>query len=415
MPLPPGTRLGRYEIREILGAGGMGEVYRAVDASLQRDVAIKVLPEEFASDADRLRRFQQEALATATLNHPHVVAVYDVGAHERGAFVVTELLEGRTLRDVLAAGPLPLRKAIDYATQIANGLAAVHEKGIVHRDLKPENVFVTRDERVKILDFGIARVVRGATFADAETADATATMPGSILGTVGYMSPEQVRGEVADHRSDIFAFGVILYEMLTRRRAFQRETAPGTLAAILHDDPPEWTGDGTLASLRMMRLVRRCLEKSPGARFQSARDLMLVLSDEVTDSSLAAVVPQRRSRLAIVGVAGAVFFTALGAWIGPSLHTNTSVASDSALPTTFKLSLPDGATLPGGGTGPPVISHDGQRIAAVLTRDNVNQLHVLNLASDEWQLLPGTDNAREPFFSPDGRQVAFMTGNTLMR
>ena len=265
MPLAPGTQLGRYEIREILGAGGMGEVYRAHDAGLQRQVAIKVLPEAFASDADRLRRFQQEALATATLNHPHIVAVYDVGTHEHGAFVVTELLEGRTLREVLNAGPLPVRKAVDYATQIASGLAAVHEKGIVHRDLKPENVFVTRDERVKILDFGIARVLGAAPLADSETVPANATMAGSILGTVGYMSPEQVRGESADHRADIFAFGVILYEMLTRRRAFQRDTAPETLAAILHDDPPSWTGDGTALSLRMMRLVQRCLEKAPHA------------------------------------------------------------------------------------------------------------------------------------------------------
>ena len=221
MSLSPGVRLGRYEIVGPVGAGGMGEVYRAHDSGLKRDIAIKVLPEAFAADADRLRRFEQEALATAALNHPNIMAVYDVGTHAGRPYVVAELLDGRTLWDLLAAGPLPLKKAVDYAAQITSGLAAAHEKGIVHRDVKPANLFVTANERVKILDFGIARIVRdGAPDAGAESATAAApTLAGAVLGTVGYMAPEQVRGEAVDHRADIFSFGAVFYEMVARRRA----------------------------------------------------------------------------------------------------------------------------------------------------------------------------------------------------
>src|SRR5947209_15912042 len=240
MALSTGTKLGPYEIQSLLGAGGMGEVYRARDTRLRRDVAIKVLPVSLLHDPERLRRFEQEAQAAAALNHPNILAVFQMGTYEGAPYLVTELLDGGTLRDILRRGPLPLRKAIDYCVQIAHGLAAAHEKGIVHRDLKPENMFITSDGRAKILDFGLARQMFAFARADltnSPTLDRH-TDPGTVLGTVGYMSPEQVRGEAGDHRSDIFSFGAVLYELLSGRRAFQRGTAAETMTAILREDPP---------------------------------------------------------------------------------------------------------------------------------------------------------------------------------
>jgi serine/threonine protein kinase/tetratricopeptide (TPR) repeat protein len=272
------TRLGPYEIVAPLGAGGMGEVYRARDVRLGRDVAVKVLPEAFAGNPDRLGRFEREARALAALSHPNILAIHDYGTHESITYVVTELLEGETLRSRLARGPLSGREAIEVAAAVAEGLGAAHAKGIIHRDLKPENLFLTADGRVKVLDFGLARVETPAG-AESETSPVVAarTDAGSVMGTVGYMSPEQVRGQTADARSDIFSFGCVLYEMVTGRRAFQRETAAETLTAILHDEPPasSTSGDPPLAELD--RLIRQCLAKNLSQRPQSARDLSLAL------------------------------------------------------------------------------------------------------------------------------------------
>ena len=246
MRLSPGTRVGPHEVLDLLGAGGMGEAYRAKDLRLGREVAIKVLPANAVGNPDRLRRFEQEARAAGSLNHPNVVAIFEIGLHEGAPFVVSELLAGETLQDLLAGGPLPLRKVVDYATQISNGLAAAHDKGIVHRDLKPNNVFVTREGLVKLLDFGLAKVRpeldRDPTGTE-DTADGN-TAPGTVLGTAGYMSPEQIRGQVVDQRSDIFSLGAILYEMLAGRRAFHADAAVETMHAILKDDPPEITRSG---------------------------------------------------------------------------------------------------------------------------------------------------------------------------
>ncbi|MGE0811763.1 MAG: protein kinase [Vicinamibacterales bacterium] len=277
MALSPGSRLGPYEIVSALGAGGMGEVYRAHDARLGRDVAIKVLPAAFASDADRLRRFDQEARAAAALTHPNVLAVFDVHTTGEVPYLVSELLEGESLREALLRGPLPPRTAVALAVQIARGLAAAHQKGIVHRDLKPANVFVTADGRAKILDFGLARVadVRDADAVMTTLPAAPATHPGAVLGTVGYMSPEQARGEPADARSDIFALGVVCYEMLAGRRTFAGGSEIEVLSAILRDDPPELPADLVPAPLE--RIVRRCLEKPPAQRFQSASDVAFAL------------------------------------------------------------------------------------------------------------------------------------------
>jgi len=236
MALAAGTKLDGYEVLSLLGEGGMGEVYRARDPVLKRDVAIKVLPQFVSQDPDRMRRFQQEAQAAAALNHPNILAVYQLGHFEGTTYLVSELLEGGTLRQELTHGALPPRKAIDYGVQIAHGLAAAHDKGIVHRDLKPENIFITRDARAKILDFGLAKLTLPE---DGETVTAKdQTTPGQVMGTAGYMAPEQVRGEAVDHRADIFAFGAILYELVTRQRAFKKPTSAETMTAILHEEPP---------------------------------------------------------------------------------------------------------------------------------------------------------------------------------
>jgi Tol biopolymer transport system component len=276
MAITAGTRLGPYEVLAPIGAGGMGEVYRARDSRLAREVAIKVLPASFSNDSDRLRRFEQEAKAAGLLNHPNITAVYDIGSHEGAPYVVSELLEGETLRAVLSGGRLSPRKAIDYALQMAHGLAAAHEKGIVHRDLKPENLFVTKDGRVKILDFGLAKLTHAEEGSGEKTNLPTATAgtePGVVLGTLGYMAPEQVRGRQADVRSDIFSFGAILYEMLSGKRAFHGDSAADTMSAILREDPPDLSLTNQTFPGGLERIVRHCLEKNPEQRFHSAHDL----------------------------------------------------------------------------------------------------------------------------------------------
>lgn len=272
MSLQPEALLGPYRILGLIGEGGMGAVYRARDTRLGRDVAVKVLTNISLGDKERLQRFEQEARATGMLNHPNLLTIYDIGNADGTPFLVSELLEGETLRERIDRGAVPPRKAVEAALQIAHGLAAAHEKGIVHRDLKPENVFVTRDGRVKILDFGIAKLSAGMS-SDGPTFSPAATEPGMVLGTVGYMSPEQVRGEAVDARSDIFAFGTILYEMLTGQRAFKRGSGIETLAAILREEPPDVSEVNASVPPTLDRLVRRCLEKNRDQRFQSARDL----------------------------------------------------------------------------------------------------------------------------------------------
>jgi eukaryotic-like serine/threonine-protein kinase len=309
MGLDAGARLGPYEVRGLLGAGGMGEVYRARDPRLGRDVAIKVLPGAAAVDADRLERFQREARAAGALNHPNVLAVFDLAFDGGVPYIVSELLEGETLRERLRTGGLALQRAIQYGAQIAQGLAAAHEKGIVHRDLKPENLFLTKDGRVKILDFGLAKLREvGRSVGDAMSEASTVpTEAGIVLGTVGYMSPEQARGLPTDTRSDIFSFGAVLYEMVANRRAFQGTSPAETLAAILKEDPPELWRPERPVSLGLERIVRRCLEKDPDHRFRSAYDLAFALEAlSGTAPSLpagaAAPLARRRSRLAALAV-----------------------------------------------------------------------------------------------------------------
>jgi eukaryotic-like serine/threonine-protein kinase len=323
MSLSSGVRLGPYEIIAPLGAGGMGEVYRARDTRLKREVAIKVLPKTVSSDADRLRRFEQEALATAALNHPNILAVFDIGTHEGSPYVVSELLEGETLRERLRSGPIPQRKTLDYALQIAHGLAAAHEKGIIHRDLKPENLFITKDGRVKILDFGLAKLTEPESGDRGAVPTMTAvTEAGLVMGTVGYMSPEQVRGAAVDARSDIFNFGAILYEMISGKRAFHRETTADTMSAILKEDPPDLSETNRNVSPALERIVQHCLEKNPAQRFHSASDIAFDLehlsgiSGTAARTAAPATVGMPARKKLILVVAGALVLAAVTLGLG---------------------------------------------------------------------------------------------------
>ena len=320
MSIAAGSQLGPYQIGALLGAGGMGEVYRAHDPRLTRDVAIKLLPAAFSADPDRLRRFEQEARAVAALNHANILAVHDVGSHDGSPYLVSELLVGETLRERLSGAALPIRRVLDCAVQVARGLAAAHEKGIVHRDLKPENIFLTANGGVKILDFGLAKLTERepAGSGSAMTAMSPDTVPGLVLGTVGYMAPEQVRGLAVDHRVDIFSFGTIVYEMLAGRRPFQGDTTADTMTAILKEDPPDLPIADRRIPPALARIVDRCLDKNPAARFQSAGDMAFALealsahSGATEALSESPVVPAKRLRLAwIVIGALAVSFVAL--------------------------------------------------------------------------------------------------------
>ncbi|HJZ12181.1 MAG TPA: protein kinase, partial [Acidobacteriota bacterium] len=305
MKLDKGTQLSRYRIIAPLGKGGMGEVYRAKDTQLDREVALKVLPHHLADNADSLRRFQREAKSLAALSHPNILTIFDGGTDQGVSFVVTELLEGETLRGRIANSAMPWQKALEVAVPVAEGLAAAHSKGVIHRDLKPENIFLTSDNRVKILDFGLARWQEPAPAAnttESPTVSSSETGTGVVIGTVPYMSPEQVRGEKLDARSDIFSFGSVLYEMLTGNRPFSRNSGAETVAAILKEDPPKLTESGKHAPIELERVIARCLEKNPEQRVQSARDLAadlrhILSSFEISKPSLQTTQGEARGRL----------------------------------------------------------------------------------------------------------------------
>jgi eukaryotic-like serine/threonine-protein kinase len=415
MVLTPGRKIGPYEILGPLGAGGMGEVYRARDQLLERDVAIKVLPSFLSSDAEGLRRFEQEARAAAALNHPNILAVFQMGTYEGAPYLVSELLEGETLRERLRPGALPVRKAVDYAEQIVRGLAAAHEKGIVHRDLKPENLFVTRDGRVKILDFGLAKLTRPEEVVLSEAATlGSLTEPGVVMGTVGYMSPEQVKGLAADHRSDLFSFGAILCEMLSGKRAFRKPTSVETLTAILNEDPPALSQITPNIPPGLQRVVHRCLEKNPEQRFQSASDLAFAL-DVVSGSGSSSTVPAEAARrrawrpwlrvaaeVAVLGIALGIFFARHGS-VNPSSQLHAAI-----LP-------PPGEGFWASLTQPAAVSPDGRFLALIAMRSGQKQLWLRRFDASEAQPIAGTEDAANPFWSPDSRYIGFFASGKLKK
>ena len=428
MSLAPGTKLGRYEIRSKIGAGGMGEVYRARDEKLNRDVAIKVLPAALSENADRINRFEQEARAAGTLNHANILAVYDFGVHGDASYVVSELLEGDTLRDLLDKRSLITRKAVEYAVQLTDGLATAHDKGIVHRDLKPENLFITRDDRLKILDFGLAKLLQPPTLDVPQTEIETRkvhTDPGTVMGTVGYMSPEQVRGQTVDQRSDIFSFGAILYEMLSGQRAFRRDTAPETLTAILKEEPTDLSQINGNVNPSLEKIVRRCLEKQPARRFQTASDLGFALealstpSGSQLPSMSAAIKPGPPARLfpssRLAWIVAAVLFVGLLATLLFAIARSRQPARASAPIVRYNITAPGKSTL-GLVRWPAVaLSPDGSTLAFVATTDGVNRLYVRKRDEIEARVLPGTEGAAEPVFSPNGRWIAFIADFTLKK
>jgi Tol biopolymer transport system component len=411
--LSRGSRLGAYEIVAPLGAGGMGEVYRARDSRLGRDVAIKVVRSEAVRDAETGKRFEREARAVATLSHPNILAIHDVGSENGQLYAVMELLEGETLRERLERGALPWRKAVEVAAAVADGLAAAHGKGIVHRDLKPANVFLTADGRVKVLDFGLAKLREPVDPDAAASPTLSQTEPGRLMGTVGYMSPEQVAGKAADARSDIFALGCVLHEMVSRRRPFARPTAAETMAAILNEEPPELEA----APVELRRLIAHCLEKDSEARFQSARDLAYDLRT-LLDSGAAARTPERaatgRNRLLALVAAAAVTAAAVLAALAIVWRRDARpMVQAYVLPpegTTFAADLGPRRGL----TGQLAVSPDGRSIAFVAQpREGQPSLWIRPLNELSARRLAGTEDARQPFWSPDSRSLGFFADDQL--
>ena len=412
MALTPGAKLGPYEVQSPLGAGGMGEVYRATQSSLGRQIAIKVLATASASDPDRLRRFEQEARAASALNHPNIISIYDVGREGATSYIAMEFVDGKTLRALIEAGPLAIKKALQIAAQIADGLARAHAAGIVHRDLKPENIMVTRDGFVKILDFGLAKLLPALdSSSETMTAAVPGTHPGMVMGTAGYMSPEQARGAEIDYRSDIFSFGSILYEMAAGKQPFKGPSSAQTLSAIIEDDPPPLAEANPKTPTPLRWIIERCLAKDPDDRYISTRDLARDLqsirdhlSDTTTSAQIpqASVAPQRPRWLApvLLTLSGAILGAALTAWLLPhpkaesvTLHTLTFSGNDLQ----------------------PSVSPDGRTVAFVSDRDGKPRIWLKQLESgSETALTPGPGDSN-PRFSPDNAWVLYIHDRAAYR
>ncbi len=417
MQLKAGTRLGPYEILGPLGAGGMGEVYRAQDPRLSREVALKVLPPQFTGDSDRMRRFEQEARAAGMLNHPNILTIYDIGSVDGNVYVVSELLIGRTLRERMKESPIPVRKVTDYSLQMARGLSAAHDKGIVHRDLKPENIFITQDSRVKILDFGLAKLTApepaSGQHSVLQTIDA-GTEPGVMLGTMGYMSPEQVRGRNVDHRSDIFSFGAILYEMLSSRRAFPGDTSADVITAILKGEPQDVISSGVQLPPGLQHVVQHCLEKDPEERFQSIRDLAFqleMISGISGTAASSASVPaaaqthKNRTKLGLLPLA-LLFVLVIGGFAGRYLFPSKSnPAASTSMPQVSFQKLTD---IPGT-EYQPSLSPDGKSFVYVSRQKGSADIFSSRVGGRSATNLTQNSSAddTQPAFSPSGDQIAF--------
>jgi Tol biopolymer transport system component len=421
MPLRQGDRLGPYEVVAPLGAGGMGEVYRARDPRLGRDVAVKILPEALAGEPERLLRFEREARAASALNHPNIVTVHEFGCHGETRYLVTELLEGEPLRATLERGALPLARALGYAVQLARGLSIAHDKGIVHRDLKPENLFVTRDGRIKILDFGLALPLEGEPGGAQSEAATALTLAGTVIGTASYMAPEQVRGEPTDPRSDCFAFGCVLYELLAGRRAFARPSAAETMAAVLKEDPPPLTELRPDVPATLVQVVERCLAKSPAERCASGRELLFALEIAGLASGAptaalplppASAGPRRRLPGWLAGgVAGAAIAAVV---LLAALPGDEDAAPGALLAATIVLPEGEGSLVFTNDAAAVALSPDGERLAYLgLGSARLPSVWIRELRSTSARELPGTANAVGVFWSPDSRFVGFMADDKL--
>jgi len=409
MPIANGTQVGPYEVLSPIGAGGMGEVYRARDTRLGREVAIKILPESFASDTNRLHRFEQESRAVAALNHPNLLGIHDVGEYTGCPFLVSELLEGESLRTLLDRGPMPQRKGVEFAVQVAQGLAAAHEKGIIHRDLKPENLFLTRDGRAKILDFGLAKLVQknGQDLSEGITLTSSHTAPGIVLGTASYMAPEQVRGEATDARTDIFSFGAVLFEIFSGQRAFRRDTPAETMTAVLREDPAEPVAASHPISPALDRIVRRCLEKNSEQRFQSAKDLSFALSAlSGTDSTTAPRIAPAASQISWLRWAVILLLMAVVAAVSWWLARRPAAAERQqfAIPVPAEVSH-------------FALSRDGTMLAFVAPEDSsgLPAIFVQRIGSPASKLVRGTEGASFPFWSPDAASLGYFADGKLLK
>ncbi len=425
MRLAAGSRLGPYEILSPLGAGGMGEVYRARDTRLSREVAVKVLPAGVSADPDRLKRFEKEARAASSLNHPNIVTVYDIGETGGTSWIAMELVEGRTLRELLGDGPIPIKRLLTVAAQAGDGLAKAHGAGIVHRDLKPENLMVTPDGFVKILDFGLAKLTAPEDGSGATAAPTVSggTEPGIVMGTVGYMSPEQALGKVLDFRSDQFSLGSILYEMATGKRAFQRGSTPETLSAIIRDEPEPMGTLSPISPVPLRWIVERCLAKNPDDRYASTRDLardLATLKDRLSEATSGA------SAAAVASLArwGGTWFRlvpwALVALLGLGLMwrllsgSPTNAGSAGAL--RFSVTLPEGVALSEGDIeSHSAISPDGRWLVFVGTSGERERLYLRSIDSLETRPLSGTEGAITPFWSPDSRHIGFFADGKIKK
>src|SRR5262245_1804495 len=413
MTLSAGHRLATFEIVAALGAGGMGEVYRARDLKLGRDVAIKVLPAAFVTDPERLGRFQREAQLLAALNHPHIASVFGLEEAGETTFLAMELVDGESLADRVRAGALGTDESTSIARQIGEALAAAHDKGIIHRDLKPANVMLTSDGRVKVLDFGLAKMLEtsaGATSATlSPTLSVQATVAGIVLGTAGYMSPEQARGRVVDKRTDIWAFGCVLYEMLTGRRAFEGDDITDTIAAVVRSEP-NWNAIPPETPTGVVDIVRRCLAKDPGKRFSDISVPLFLLSEGVPESPAAVTAVQHdRPPLwkRVAPIAAAVLLTAAIA-AGAAWMLRPASASPAVV-TRFTLTLPQGQQFTNSGRQIVDVSRDGSQILYVANQ----RLYLRGMGDIEAHLVPGSDlggSIVNPVLSPDGREIAFWFG-----
>ena len=418
--LEPGAMLGPYRIDQLIGVGGMGEVYRARDTTLGRDVAIKILPRFFSSDPERLARFEREARMLAALNHPHIGAIYGVEDAESVRALVLELVQGDTLADRLKRGALPVVEALAIARQIADTLDAAHEKGIIHRDLKPANIKITRDGVVKVLDFGLAKAATGDESTPDLTQSPTVTVGGTregiILGTAAYMSPEQARGQAVDKRTDIWAFGCVLYEMLTGQRAFQRDTVTETLAAVLELEP-DWSQLPSATPAAVRRLLEKCLRKDRTRRMQSAADVRIEIDDvqnrvDGAEDGVRALVPRARGRagwiaaaIALMGMIGFAVpsfrFLQTGPANAPEMRTEISMPAAISIPAAVGISF--------------ALSPDGRQVAFVASDGGPRRLWLRPLDGTAAKALIGTEGATAPFWSPDGKSLGFFDESSLKR